>query len=60
MLGLWFGVGAIGAVAGLAGVKMTLATYGIYNPAPSQIAGAAVFGLLLVPFLSKPALVLNK
>jgi MFS family permease len=60
MLGLWFGIGTIGAVAGLAAVKFALATYGSYNPAISQIALAAVFGLILVPFLAKPALVPTK
>jgi hypothetical protein len=33
MLGLLFGLGAVGAVAGLAGVKITLAAYGSYNTA---------------------------
>jgi MFS family permease len=60
MLGLWFGIGAVGAVAGLAAVKFALAAYGSYNPAISQIALAALFGLLLVPFLAKPSLALNK
>lgn len=54
MLGLWFGLGAIGAVAGLATVKITLAAYGSYHPAIPQIALAGVLGLFLVPFLVKP------